>query len=210
MMKKNNNKLGLPNKTFVNKFLDFLFSPLRLTIFSDEINERIGLTSLTMERIKAVLPELRGYVLDIGCGKNRLLQVYNNNGIGVDVYDYGGGALIVKDCSRLPFRNESFDTVTFLACLNHIPNREKVLEEAYRVLKRNGRIIATMINPILGYIGHKFFWWYDDDHQRILQKGELYGLWNREVIRLLLSSGFKKIRLKKFTYRLNNCFIGYK
>ena len=81
-------------------------------------------------------------------------QVKYVNGIGVDVHDWGGGAMIVKDTSNLPFMDETFDTITLIACLNHIPYREAVLRETHRLIKPGGQLIITMIDPILGDIGH--------------------------------------------------------
>ena len=90
---------------------------------------------------------------------SKMTWLKNKNGVGVDVYDWGGGAIIVNDSSNLPFADSSFDTITFLACLNHIPNRSDVIREAYRLIRPGGNLVVTMINPMLGKIGHTI-WWY--------------------------------------------------
>jgi len=187
-------------------FKDLVFAPLRLLVLPDDWATRLGLTSLEEERICAALPYIRGRLLDIGAGRNRLVKRYGN-GIGVDVHDWGGGALIVEDSSKLPFPDKSFDTVTFLACLNHIPYREAVLREAHRLLEDDGRLIVTMLNPVLGWIGHKLFWWYSEDKERGMVPGETYGLWPSAVKRLLAKTGFHVICRKRFVYGLNNLFI---
>lgn len=197
-------------KSFLQHIKDFIAAPLRLTILPDDVATRLGLTSLEEERIRAVWPYIRGRLLDIGAGRNRLVQCYGN-GIGVDVYDWGGGALIVEDSSNLPFPDESFDTITFLACLNHIPYREAVLREAYRLLRPGGRVIITMIDPVLGWIGHKIFWWYDrDQRDRGIEEGELWGMWPKEVKTLLQQTGFVVRLHKRFVYGLNNLFVAEK
>lgn len=197
-------------KSLWQEIKDFITAPLRLTVLPDDVATRLGLTSLEEERIRAVLPYIRGRLLDIGAGRNRLVQRYGN-GIGVDVYDWGGGALIVEDSSNLPFPDESFDTVTFLASLNHIPYRKAVLKEAYRLLRPGGRVIVTMIDPLLGWIGHKLFWWYDrDQHERGIAPGEVWGLWPREVKELLTQAGFEVCLHKRFVYGLNNLFVARK
>ena len=99
-----------------------------------------------------VLPEIRGRLLDIGAGPNTLVKLYGS-GTGVDVFDWGGGALVVNDTAALPFPDRSFETIAFVACLNHIPNRQQVLHEAKRLLSPGGRVVMTMINPILGGVG---------------------------------------------------------
>lgn len=171
----------------------------------DHISEKLGLTSLEMERLSATFPHIRGFLLDIGCGNNRLVKTYAK-GVGVDIFDWGGQALLVKDTSDLPFRDETFDTVTFLACLNHIPNRELVVTEAARVLKDDGRIIVTMINPILGGIGHKI-WWYAEDRKRETHEEELDGMWLKDVIALMRRARLSLVHLERFVYGMNNLMI---
>jgi len=36
-----------------------------------------------------MLPHIRGRLLDIGCGTNKLVKSYMGEGIGVDVYQWG-------------------------------------------------------------------------------------------------------------------------
>ena len=87
------------------------------------------------------------------------------NGVGVDVFDWGGGTIVVSNTAELPFEDASFDTVTFIACLNHIPDRLDVLREARRLINDDGRLVVTMIDPILGGVGHTI-WWYAEDRRR--------------------------------------------
>ena len=110
---------------------DFIGIPFRLVLFDQEWLPKFGWTTLEDERITAVLPFINGKLLDIGAGTNSLIKKYGD-GIGVDIFDWGGGALVVKDTSNLSFEDQSFDTVTFIACMNHIPYRKKVITEAKR------------------------------------------------------------------------------
>ncbi len=192
-------------KNFIQTLYDFLGIPLRMIFLPDHLCKKIGLTSLEDERINMVLPEIKGKLLDIGCGNNRLVKEYKN-GIGVDVYDWGGGGLIIEDSSRLPFENEEFDTVSFIADLNHIPNRTEVVPEVKRILKKDGRVVVTMINPVLGVIGHKI-WWYGEDKERGMEEGEKGGLWNKDIIEMFENRGFKLIKHKRFVYGMNNLFV---
>jgi SAM-dependent methyltransferase len=167
---------------------DFVWAPLRLTVLSDQQCARLGITSINRQRIDFALGYCNGALLDIGSGNNELVRRYPGSGIGVDVFDWKSGALVLEDTSRLPFGDKSFDTVTFLACLNHIPNREAVITEAHRVLKDDGRIVITMINPVISWIGHKYLWWYAEHHTRAMVPGEVYGFWTKDVIRRLLKA----------------------
>lgn len=195
-----------PPKTLARKVVDFIFAPLRLTVLPDPVVARLRLTSSKGERLWAVSPYLKGRLLDIGCGDNELVRLYGH-GVGVDVYDWGGGALILPDCSRLPFPDRSFDTITILAALNHIPNRLEVLKEVYRLLAEDGRLLITMINPVISYVGHRFIWWWSEDKERGMEPGEVYGFWNKDLIALVARAGFKLALHKRFVYGLNNLFI---
>lgn len=109
--------------------------------------------------------------------------------------------------ARLPFKNSSFDTITFIACLNHIPNRLEVLNEARRLLKPDGKIIITMINPILGNIGHAI-WWYSEDKQRGgMKAGELGGMWTKDIVILLSKASFRLVTHYKFQLGLNHVYV---
>lgn len=192
-------------KSLLKAMYDFSGIPLRLVLLPDAVNEKLGLTSLQQERLYNVLPYVEGTLLDIGCGNNRLVKIYGD-GVGVDIYDWGGGATIIESVYNLPFGSESFDTVTVIASLNHIPEREKAVREINRVLKMNGNVIVTMINPLIGHVGHKI-WWYSEDKKRGMEQGETYGLWNKDVVELFKKSGFELKLHKSFLYWMNNLFV---
>jgi SAM-dependent methyltransferase len=180
--------------------------PFRLVLFDQHWLPQFGWTTLEDERLNVASPYLQGRLLDIGAGPNTLVKRYGN-GVGVDVYDWGGGTMVVKDTSRLPFSSQTFDTITFIACLNHIPNRQAVLYEARRLIKPEGRLIITMIDPILGDIGHAI-WWYSEDKQRGgMKEGEVGGLWTREVVQLCHNAGFQLDLHRRFVYGLNNLYL---
>lgn len=180
-----------------------------MTVLPIDTSRRLGFTSLEDERIGAVLPHIKGRLLDVGAGRNVLVKRYTGEGVGVDVNDFGMGCVIVKDSANLPFPDNAFDTATFLACLNHIPNRADALREAKRILRPDGRLLVTMINPILGVIGHRF-WWHGDDKRRPIIVGEREGLWNKDVIALIEHAGFTLEKHERFVYGMNNLFIAKK
>jgi SAM-dependent methyltransferase len=192
----------------LQKILNMIGFPLRTVLLRESWVERIGLTSLQQERINAVWPYLKGRVLDIGAGNNRLIRLYEN-GIGVEVYDWKGGAMLVNDTAHLPFQNAEFDTVCLIACLNHIPNRGDVLKEAYRILKPGGTCLITMINPWIGFVNHKLCW-YEESHERGMEEGEKDGLWKSEIYDLLHQAGFTHPQDRPFLYRLNCLYVATK
>nr|WP_320161272.1 methyltransferase domain-containing protein [uncultured Methanoregula sp.] len=199
-------KKTIGKKTLIQSIWDFIGIPFRLVLFDQKWLYRCKWTTLEEERMNIVLPHIRGYLLDIGAGPNALVRRYGN-GVGVDVLDWGGGGLIVEDTSKLPFPDNSFDTVTIIAALNHISNRQSVLHEVRRVIKPEGRLILTMINPVLGDIGHAI-WWYSEDKQRGgMAVGEVGGIWTKDLVGMCSEEGFTLEIHRRFVYGMNNFYI---
>jgi SAM-dependent methyltransferase len=193
-------------KSPVQAVWDFIGIPFRFVLFDQKWLPRFGWTTLEDERLDAVLPHIHGKLLDIGSGPNTLVRRYGD-GVGVDVFDWGGGTIVVEDTAHLPYPDASFDTVTFIACLNHIPNREDVLREARRLMKPDGTLIITMINPLLGDVGHKIWWYSEDKHRGGMKEGEMGGMWTEHIVRICKEAGFQLVQHRRFVYRLNNLYL---
>jgi len=160
-------------------------------------------------RVNQCLKYCQGRILDIGCGHNNLVRKYGQ-GVGVDVFPWEGADLVC-DTTQLPFQENEFNRVFLLACLNHIPEREKVLKEALRVLKPGGMIIITMITPKIGYFWHKVggpFW--EDHRKRGMKEKEVYGMTKKNIESLLIRAGFKELRSRKFAFGLNTIYSATK
>lgn len=188
-------------------FLSRLMFPI-LSLLSREQSLKLGLTPIDDERVIMGLKHTKGRLLDVGCGANNFVRSYGN-GVGVDVADWKGCDIVIKDAAKLPFKKAEFDTVSYLACLNHIPNRNESLKDAARVLKNDGRIIITMITPRMGSFIH---WWRfrnDPDHQErhIDHAHELMGMSPQHIKNILHEAGFTNIRRKRFAYGMNNVYI---
>ena len=161
-------------------------------------------------RIKRVLKNVKGKLLDVGCGNNRLVKKYGN-GIGVDVYPWDGIDLLINDSSSLPFNDNEFDTITIVAALNHIPNRITCLKEVNRVLSNDGKIVITMITPRISKIWHRIIYrWDSDQHERGMTEGEVWGFTVEQIHKLLELSGFQVIKHEHFMFYLNHIYIGKK
>ena len=98
----------------------------------------------------------RPRLLDIGCGDARFTAdaVRVSRAVGVDVSRraLGFARELVPDArflasagAALPFKSESFDVVTLLDVIEHIPDRDepRVIDEARRVLRRGGRLVVS-------------------------------------------------------------------
>ncbi|WP_164902132.1 MULTISPECIES: class I SAM-dependent methyltransferase [Rhizobium] len=212
--------LSRPKSVFQHLY-DLVGAPLRMVALPDHVNERLHLTSLRAERLSAVLPQMKGRVLDIGAGDNMLINLYREASVdtsneagardskGLDVVDWGGDCIIVENCRHLPFEDRSFDTVCFVACLNHIPERKQALAESWRILKPGGRLIVTMIGRLIGEVGHAI-WWYSEDKHRDVAEGEVMGMDPTAVSNLIREAGFPSVHRSSFVYGLNHLFVANK
>ena len=117
------------------------------------------------------------------------------------------GIDVLCDTTRLPFPDDSFDTVTMLATLNHIPNRVEVLRECHRVLLPKGRVLITTIGPLMGKLRHKLAWWDKDQTERTLTNGELMGMDVASVRELLRRTGFALKGRIRFVCRMNSLYV---
>lgn len=170
------------------------------------MNDFIG-KKLEKIRINKVIPHIEGNLLDIGCGNNQLTITYGQ-GIGVDVFDWGNVDILVEDTSNMPLKDKSFNTITIIAALNHIPNRKEVIKECYRLLDVNGKMIITMIPPIISRIWHFIRKpWDVDQTKRGMKDGEVYGMKNKDIISLLETNGFKLIEKDSFMLNINQLYI---
>ncbi len=208
----------------VQKSLDFITFPIRAFFWLDD--DRWGLSSLRSERFDYVSRDVRGFCLDIGCERENLFlnRYLEGNGKGIDVFPYEGLTQdnIIKDMTKFPFDDNSFESVTLIATINHIPRsmRDAELKEAYRCLKPGGNIIVTMGNPIAEIMVHKVAWMhdrlfgtnYDMDSKRGMHKEEAYYLKDPEIVERLLRAGFKDTVKKYFCtqWGLNHLFVAYK
>jgi ubiquinone/menaquinone biosynthesis C-methylase UbiE len=206
------------------KTADFITFPLRaLTLFH---RDRWSLSSLASERFDYVAREVRGYCLDVGCGyHNRFVKEFlEGNGKGIDVFQYDGLSKedIVADMTHFPFQDASFESVTFIANLNHVrkSDRDAELMEAHRCLKPGGNIIVSMGNPVAELVVHKVVSFYDRylgakvdmDTERGMNEEEAYYLTDSEITERLERAGFENLKKRYFLtqWGLNHLWVGWK
>lgn len=176
-----------------------------------KMRDKVG-SVLLDKRIKTVLPHIEGYLLDIGCGTNKLVKTYSGKGVGVDVYQWGDVDLVVENTANLPFNEQTFDTVTIIAALNFIPNREEVLKEIRRVLKDSGKLIVTMIPPKISrvWLGIGKPWHKCQLESGMKQSGQVYGFTENSISKLLSEADFEIKFRKKFMLGINTLTIAKK
>ena len=192
------------------RMLDEALLPLKL-IVPQPIIARLPYLRTNYEiRTAIALEYTKERLLDIGCGENLLASHYRDLGgdaVGVDVYPWNGVDIVVEDSSSLPFEDSSFGTVTLIACLNHIPNREQVLREAHRLLAPGGRVLLTNLTPAISRLWHSYAFWDKDQHERGMKDGEVWGFTERELIDMLSRNDLCVIQKKRFSWRLNTLYV---
>lgn len=138
-------KILAENKEVYNR-IAYDFSSTRSHLWQDIL----PLLDYTKKQAKA---------LDLGCGNGRLyppLKEKQADYTGTDNSEelikiaqekYKEARFVVTEGLKLPFHDNSFDIVYCIAVLHHLPSKElriKFLEEARRVLRPKGLMIATV------------------------------------------------------------------
>lgn len=117
----------------------------------DDDPERWGSWAAPQDVHEVVARELKGPILDVGCGDGRLAASVKDRAvtwIGVDSSPSQLAAnphrpVVLADMRQLPFRDGSFREVTHLWCLYHLPDPRRAIAEAQRVLEPGGNYFAS-------------------------------------------------------------------
>lgn len=136
-----------------------------------------------------IAKHLKGDLLDIGCGqkqevfKNKVKKYVgldNSSTLKVNKTNEVTEADVFGDATALPFKDKTFDCVTALSLIEHVPEPQKVIDEAYRVLKKGGIFAVTC--PFMNRIHTAPY-----DYFRFTEYGLRY---------MLEKSGFKIIKIE--------------
>lgn len=132
-------------------------------------------------------------VLDVGCGAGNMAHHLARYGqvVGVDLHPkplevarQRGLEVQEGSADDLPFDDRTFDLVTLLDVVEHVPNEHGVFGECQRVLKPGGKLMVTA--PALMWL------WSNNDvlnaHQRRYTRRELGDKLRRHSFRVLRSS----------------------
>ena len=155
---------GIYYDTNYGHFDTELYSEIRREAFGEDIGQNSWLTADEQDRFLSWLGLSPGKtLLDVGCGAGgpalRIAVKTGASVIGIDVHEQAiatGNALAerrglsqaaefrVVDAARpLPFSDSTFDAITCIDAINHLPDRSRVIGEWVRLLKPNGRLLFT-------------------------------------------------------------------
>jgi len=153
-----------------------------------------------LKALKKVLPTF-GKGLEIGVGTGRFAKPLGIT-FGLDpsvemlgIADERGIKTRWGFGEDLPFWHNNFDYVAIIISLCFVNDPVKVLEESFRVLKNNGRIVLGIVdkNSFLG----KF---YQKKKSIFYKQAKFFGI--KDLSKMLVSSGFKKINYYQTVFDL--------
>ena len=121
--------------------------------YYDEIstgyNELYGKEQMEKWESAKRLTAIKGRVLDIGCGTGLITRKIENC-IGVDssikLLEQAENTVVCGYAEKLPFKSESFDTIISFTALQDIKDVPSAVSELRRVLKKNGKILLSVLN----------------------------------------------------------------
>lgn len=165
---------------------------------------------INLQSVLCTLDYVEGDLLDIGCGKKPYLEVLNsfvNNYIGFEhpnTLHINNKIDVLGDGCRLPFKNNSFDTVVSFQVLEHINEPNKMLAEIHRILKIDKYLILTT----------PFMWGVHEapiDYYRYTRYGLNYLLEKNgfEVVEIKANSGYWTMAGLRFNYNLTRFGTSY-
>jgi SAM-dependent methyltransferase len=101
--------------------------------------------------IAAAAPAAHGRLLDVGCGGRRFAHYFDGRVTRYIGFDYPVTFYAEKnqvdvfgDGLRLPFRDDSFDTVVCFEVLEHVKDGAQLTSELARVVRPGGTVILTV------------------------------------------------------------------
>ncbi len=167
---------------------------------------------LREQRIKIVIPFIKGTVLDYGCGVGALAKLYSpENYCGVDIDEES--IKIARQAfpahtfeTHVPgLGGKKFDTIVLLAVIEHIKLPKEFLIYMKEMLNHNGQIILTTPHPRVERIHHigsrvgLFSAHANDEHEKLIDYKRMHGIAS--------DAGFDILTYKRFLLGANQLFV---
>lgn len=168
------------------------------------------------------LSQRRGRLLEVGCGIGADLRNFARRGMQVLGLDLSyenvkltkeglessslDGKVICSDAENLPFKDGVFQAYYSFGVLHHTPDTALAVDEAYRVLKNDGRCIVMLYHKGYAYLYINLIFWFKrlfvseekliSDHYDFTPLSKMYS--KEEAMRLFRK--FKKVEFEVTTF----------
>jgi ubiquinone/menaquinone biosynthesis C-methylase UbiE len=118
------------------------------------------------QSVSKALPQFRGKVLDVGCGQSPyrfLLNKKETTYFGIDINDaekfkYSNPDIVHFNGEDIPYEANCFDHVICTEVLEHVEKYQYLVDEMYRVMKKDATgIITVPFSARYHYIPWDFF-----------------------------------------------------
>lgn len=125
-----------------NEVINYIFNP-SITFPAYFVRNRL------LQGIKRHVPSLKGKLLDFGCGSKPYKSLFTvDEYIGLDFENAGHDHTneqidVYYDGKKIPFEDNSFDSVYTSEVFEHVFNLPEVLKEIHRVMKKDALILVT-------------------------------------------------------------------
>lgn len=163
------------------------------------------------ESLKLLAPFRRtNRVLDVGAGHGFFLRACAERGwdcYGVEIsrpaVDFAqrnfGLSFTCGSFEEAGYPDEFFDAVTFLNVLEFLPNPKGALQKTHRLLRPGGAVLVRFSNAVFHVAAYRFFLFLGRIHRKLNRVDRavihLYAFDKNSIRRLLLESGFNKIKV---------------
>lgn len=176
----------------------------------------VHLGALRLKYCLISLKEVKGKVLEVGCGAGGMTKAVKFYRPDLEVYglDISETAIktakkdpqrvkfLVGDSYKLPFKNDCFDAVFLFDVLEHLEKTEAAIKEIYRVLKPGG--IFHSYTPCEGSPSNYDFWfrklgWKEKE----IYAGHIQKFNAKDLEKMMKKQGFRE-KEKKWSNHLTN------
>lgn len=152
----------------------------------------------------------RSKVLDLGCNDGGFISILKDKRdcdvFGIDISEelvevakQKGLNVQVGDAEKLPFEDGTFDYVTCMDVLSHLPNIDLALSEIRRVLKKDGILLGSVPHKVLDIYG-----WHDRRLHRVYFEEESLSQKLGEQFKL---SYLRTLKGKEFSIKLFGSYL---